>query len=77
MERILRKELSKEEERVLGLIDNIIKKVETDEDQKTLEAYLTAFSTAMKVVKYEMKALPGEEFIRELNKCVEEIKCKE
>ena len=65
--------LTPEEKRILNIIETSCYGMETIEEKKEGLIYVTAFTMAMKIVKNNLKVLPGEEFICRLNSLIDKI----
>ena len=65
--------LTPDEKRILNIIETSCYGMETIEEKKESLIYVTAFTMAMKIVKNNLKVLPGEEFICRLNSLIDKI----
>ena len=65
--------LTHDETRILNIIESACYEMETIEEKKDGLIYITAFTTAMKIVKNNLEVLPGEEFICRLNSLIDKI----
>ncbi len=59
--------LTSDEERVLEILERNYKKAEEGEEKEAFNNYIKGFAAAMKYVGYQMRTLPGEEFLEKLD----------
>ena len=64
--------LTPDEKGILETLEKSCKEEKTVEEKKEFLAYTMGFTTAMKIVKYQMEVLPGVEFIERLEKLLKE-----
>lgn len=65
--------LTPDEKTILEVLEGNFKEIDEAKELGEFLAYLMAFATAMKLVKYQMEVLPGEELICRLDSLIDEV----
>ncbi len=65
--------LTPDEEKILKVLEESFEEIDEAKELGEFLAYLMAFTTAMKLVKYQMEVLPGEELICRLDSLLDKV----